>query len=517
MMAAMAEDLATPVPLGALGEAVLVAAEHARIGVSVTFVDRPDPPLAFINDAGAAILGHPKGDLVGKPAGAILTPEEQVMARERVRKRAAGEPAPPWNEATVFAKDGRRVTIHLGISMVRIENRPAVVAFFLDATERKQMEARLVQADRLAALGTLVAGIAHEINNPVTCSLLALGQACESLALLEGPSEVRDRARARLEEARQGAERIAAIVHGLRSFVRPAVEARGAVDLRQVVLSAVRLSQNEIRHRAKLVTTFEENLPPVEGSASQLEQLFLNLLVNASQALPEGGSDNNEIRVRIQAGVNDEVIAEVSDNGAGIAPEDLPRLFDPFFTTKPASGGMGLGLFICHSIARGHRGSLDVESQRGQGATFRVRLPVFRRAPAEAPAAAPAVVEDGVSTRRRLLIIDDEAILGAALARELEPSFDCHWVADGRTAMELLTTREVDAVICDLMMPGMTGMDLHAEAARLRPGLERRFVFMTGGAFTPRAVEFLAQTKAPVLEKPFAVAALRAALAKSLA
>jgi CheY-like chemotaxis protein/two-component sensor histidine kinase len=304
---------------------------------------------------------------------------------------------------------------------------------------------------------------------------------------------------------------VASIVRQLRVTSRPESEERGPVDLGAVIDSALRVAQNQIRHRARLVVEREE-VPPLEGNAQRLEQVVLNLLVNATQALPDGRPDN-EIRVRLQRLGDDQVVLEVRDNGPGIPPDLLPRIFDPFFTTKNVGVGMGLGLSICHGIVTAHGGAVTVDPQLpGGGACFRVSLPVAKQPARPAPAGAVAAHAPAPSAGpRRVLVVDDEPILAEMIARMLRHDYAVEVLVDARAALKrLLQEPAHDVVLCDLMMPTMTGMDLYEEVTRQRPELGERFVFMTGGAFTDRASEFLARVPNDRIDKPFNRSALKA-------
>jgi CheY-like chemotaxis protein len=252
----------------------------------------------------------------------------------------------------------------------------------------------------------------------------------------------------------------------------------------------------------------------VVGSAQRLEQVFLNLLVNAAQSFGASAPEN-EIRVSLRPGGNDRVVVDVTDNGGGIPADVLPRIFDPFFTTKAVGVGMGLGLSICHGIVTSHGGTLDVESTPGVGTRFRLTLPVER---SQAQPGEPAVEEPAATTRRpqrrRVLIVDDEAPLAAMIGRMLEDDFDVEISSSAEKALEVLRhgKADFDVVLCDLMMPRMNGMDFYKAVATLAPRLVERFIFMTGGAFTQWAAEFLATSNRPCLEKPFDYRTLRGML-----
>jgi PAS domain S-box-containing protein len=472
--------------------------------------------LMFANPAAARMLGYDSVDeLLTVDPKNIVAPEEQQAMRERTMQMlSTGVPLPP-REYKSRRKDGGWVIAEVQSMPMDWEGSPAILGFARDVTGRKQMEARLQQSERLAALGTLLAGIAHEMNNPLSYTLLGIEQGLANLEALgeEAAGEIA-RLREALESAHHGATRVAAIVNQIRASSRSDTEERGLVELRRVLEAALRVTQNEIHHRARLATDLTD-VPPILGSAQRLEQVFLNLLVNAVQALPDGRADN-EIRVSLKAGPAGEAIVEVADNGLGIPEEVRSRIFDPFFTTKPVGLGLGLGLSICHGIVTAHGGTISVESSPGHGTLFKVVLPAAGKpATPSGPIAVPeSAMKKDAPVRRRVLVIDDEPALASMIRRVLSKECDVDVTIDAREGLSrLIDGGDYDVVLCDLMMPDMTGMDLHAEIARRRPGVERKFVFMTGGAFTPRASEFLAKVKNRRLEKPFETAVLKAIVA----
>jgi CheY-like chemotaxis protein len=371
------------------------------------------------------------------------------------------------------------------------------------------MQAQLERSERMASLGTLAAGVAHEVNNPLASVIANL----EGLAEALGPAAPSATTEL-LAEARDGAERVRDVVRGLRSFSSPG-GGRLAVDVRSELEAAVRLARNEVRHRARLQVHLGP-LPQVATGAHELGQVFLNLLVNAAQAIPEGHADDHAIRV--EAGTTPEgwAMVEVRDSGAGIAPELLGRIFEPFFTTKALGVGTGLGLAIAHGLVTGAGGRMEVESQVGKGSTFRVLLPPA--ATVAAPdAGAPSVAGvQATAPRLRVLVVDDDPLVAKAAARTLAR---LHEVAVSGSAAAALARLEAgerfDVILCDLMMPQMTGMELHEVLRRLHPELADRVVFITGGAFTDRAGAFLREVPNACVEKPFDPAQLREVVAQA--
>jgi two-component system, cell cycle sensor histidine kinase and response regulator CckA len=303
------------------------------------------------------------------------------------------------------------------------------------------------------------------------------------------------------------------IERDLRTFTRGAgEEKRTAVDVRRVMDASINLAWNELRHRARLVKEYGD-VPPVLANEARLGQVFLNILVNAAQALEVGDAAENVIRVRAAREGDGQVVLQVSDTGPGIPPAILDRIFDPFFTTKPVGLGTGLGLWICQGIVTSLGGQITAESRPGEGATFRVVLPAATPVEqAGAPEAAPRATAPD-ARRLELLVVDDETAIGRTLAIALADEFEVTTVTSGRAALAILAGEpRFDVVLCDLMMPDVSGMDVHERIARERPELAQLFVFVTGGAFTERARKFVDEVGLPVIEKPFDLTKLPALL-----
>jgi PAS domain S-box-containing protein len=477
---------------------------------TLTFVHRHGMAL-YVNRALVDRLGYSDAsELVGTSTLDLVHPEDRSKVGERIVLRmdaGGGDPI----EVRFVHRDGSLVIVEaIGYRLV-FDEQPAIVVFCIDVTERREMYARMAVADRMVSVGTLAAGVAHEINNPLAYVIGNLELLSRELpAVLGGTSRFpAQELHAIVADARDGAVRVAAIVRELRALSRTDESSKGAIDLEPVLVSCLKMVGTEVRHRARVFTSFQPDLPPVEANASRLGQVFLNLLVNAAHAIPEGRGEAAMIRVRAYADAGT-VVVEIADTGVGIPPHVIGRIFDPFFTTKPIGQGTGLGLAISHEIVRSLGGSIDVESTPGTGSTFRVVLPAAPRKPA-APERAPA--QPVSSTRARVLVIDDEPAVGRSIQALLAPELEVTHVTRGREAIAKITAGErYDAVLCDLMMPEMSGIELFLALQRCQPALARRVVFLTGGAFTDQARDFLAQAEHPPLEKPFTEDQLRAAI-----
>jgi nitrogen-specific signal transduction histidine kinase/CheY-like chemotaxis protein len=382
-----------------------------------------------------------------------------------------------------------------------------------DVTEKKQTEARLVLADRLSAVGTMAAGVGHEINNPLAYVMANLDLIAEEVRTIGGGSPS-GRLRDLLEmvnDARQGAERVRTIVRGLRTFARIEEERRVTLDVKHVLDLSINMTLNEIRHRARLVKDYG-SVPPVDADEGRLGQVFINLLVNAAQSIPEGHVDRNEIRLTTRTDASGMAVIEVRDTGHGIRRDALGRIFDPFYTTKAIGEGTGLGLSICHGIVTALGGTIAVESEVGSGTVFRVALPAASPEPSIAEARRDSL-RPGPGRRGRVLIVDDDETLAKVLRRALGTEHDVTTTAGAMEAMALLTSGPpFDVILCDLMMPEMTGMTFHAEVSQGLGDMADRMIFMSGGAFTPSARDFLDQVPNQRFEKPFDMQTLRAAI-----
>jgi two-component system cell cycle sensor histidine kinase/response regulator CckA len=403
-----------------------------------------------------------------------------------------------------------------------------VIGLVTDVTERRRLEARVTDTDRLTAMGTLAASVAHEVNNPLSYLLMSLDGMAAEVRAIEGDvrhlvangggdsregvdggwAESASRRVARLAEqlavARDGAERVRVVTRDLKTFTGVGDTRPHAVDVSAVARSTVERAKNQLEERARVVIDLAP-VPTIEASETRLGQVVRNLLMNAAQAIPEGHPERNEIRLVTRAAAG-HVEITVADTGPGVDPDLRARIFEPFFTTKPVGAGTGLGLFVCRNIIAAMGGDIDVGESPGGGALFRVRLPV-----STAPRAAPRADEPPAhfecdEARPRVLIVDDEPRLTEAFAVALAEDYDVTIERTGTAAVEALASgAPFDLVLCDLMMKDLSGIDVYEQLRARCPGVERRLVFMTGGAFTVRARAFLEAIPNPRLEKPFDV------------
>ncbi len=470
----------------------------------------------FINKAGAAMVQREVHEVVGATDEDLFSADTAAEIREidrAVMKAGAPYTYQPtrydFKAAQVFLtkkypyydEDGVLAGL-MGVSHDVTDWAAAQKQAQQADARNRELEEKLQRADRLATLGTLAAGIAHEVNNPLSYVLYHL----EQLRGMPHPgSEHADR-------AYEGAERIAHVVNDLallRSPDQPDEElscAPGAVIKRSLALLA-----NEFRHRARLRLELPPDLPRAAIPERRLFQVLVNLLINAAHAMPAGHAADN--RLTVSATTHDGLIAiEVQDTGVGIPREQLERVLDPFVTTKPMGQGTGMGLWICHNLLQAHGGQIEITSVVGEGTLVRFELPV----PCSEPKPTPAHPTATTPPRGlRVLVIDDEPLIGEMLQHALQSLADSRTVAvdGGRAALSILSDdRDFDVILCDLMMPDISGQDVYAALAQL--GLAGRMIVMTGGAFTEDTQRFLLDFPGPILQKPFKLKQLAEALAE---
>ena len=510
--------------------------DEARDGIALADADTSE--IIECNQALADLVGRQRHELVGRSLRVLQPPplQERDFSDNSLKLRDA-EQLPSEQETELVTSSGELLEVNMRISRLDLAGREVWMALFQDITERRRAQAQLALADRMASVGVLAAGVAHEINNPLTYVIHNLGFLQQDLQQLQRAvqgcrAELQQRGLDRelpdhiwrgldaagtqemvqlAGEVAEGARRVKGITEDLGTFAHPDQDHEVELSINAVMDSAINMIQREIKYRARLVRDYSE-LPATVSNDGRLSQVFLNLLVNASQAITEGDAAGNEIRVRTHS-EEGELLVEVSDTGHGIAPEHMSRLFDPFFTTKQVGEGSGLGLAICHNIVTDLGGSIEAHSEPGQGSRFVVRLPLRMVAPAPQPPEDPPVVAD--TPRLRVLVVDDDPQVMQTLGLMLGQLHQVVTVGSGAAAQQqLLQDAAFDVVVCDLMMPDITGMDLHQWVTQQLPEVASRMVFVTGGAFTPKARQFLATIGNTWLRKPLSAKVLLAAVSR---
>jgi signal transduction histidine kinase/DNA-binding response OmpR family regulator len=457
-------------------------------------------PAESLRGSSCVEAAHHAKDLFAEPAKFIARTEEILRAGALV----VGEEL-ALRDGRIFERD-----------FVPVPGGVGRVWHYRDVTEARRAYARAALAERMASLGTLAASMAHEINNPLACVIGNLDFVADEQGQNDGGSSTAigpEQAQA-LEEAREGAHRIRDVVRDLRLFSsHDDDERRTAIDVRKALDTAARVAGNEVRHRATLAREYAD-VPPVSANERRLVQLFLHLLTNAAKALGEGGAAENKITLRTKCDDTGRAVIEIVDTGTGFSPESAARLLVPFLTTHRQGEGTELGLAICHGVVTGLGGEISAHSPATGGAVFRIVLPAAASpAPIGKHIVAPAVPP---RARPRILVVDDEPMVGTVVRRILGDENDVVAVTSGGDALAALDAGHFDLVLCDLMMPRVSGMDLHEVLSQKWPDHARRMIFATGGAFTPRAREFVDRVPNPFLDKPFTANDLRIAVSRAM-
>ncbi|HJN72732.1 MAG TPA: ATP-binding protein [Myxococcota bacterium] len=374
----------------------------------------------------------------------------------------------------------------------------------------------LIETERLASMGTLAAGVAHEIRNPLTHLSGNLAVLKRELRAMRARLVARGVELERIEwvdemlttvaEACQGSDRVATIVEELRTSSHSDESSLEPVDPLNVLDAAINMASTQFRHHAELERAFRP-VPAVLANETRLAQVFVNLLINAAHAT----SDRDNARITVRSDLRPEgIVFEVSDNGPGIDPKDADRIFEPFYTTKPIGIGTGLGLPICRRIVRSFDGDIEVAATSSAGTTMRVTLPALLDETTFAESYTPTPLPIEPERKARVLIVDDEPLVCSTLRRGLAGAATVRVACSVQEALDALRKdNDVDAIVCDVMMPNLGGADLYQALQERWPQLASRMIFMSGGTLTARAQRVIGSSGRPVLEKPFDLHVLR--------
>ncbi|HEX4477424.1 MAG TPA: response regulator [Polyangiaceae bacterium] len=486
---------------------------HEGIGDAVIGADS-ELRVYFMNSTAVEMFELREDEALAKPIYDVLSIPRDHPLVELIRKATAeeGKPGPPIT--TEIGENTLRITV---AGLRSPDGSATALLIARDISDIKAAEqdrlavnARLHEADKMASLGHLIAGVSHEVNNPLAAILLNLetlaGTTEDLKRSLKGVSdpalppalEVLDETGRILKESSEAAQRIRSIVAEMGLFAQPSTGTGENVSIEEVLEGALLLVANEARFKATVIREFKET-PGIIVDRVRLGQAFLNILLNAAQAISGMDPATNWIRVATwpdRGGVK----IEIQNNGPPIPEEVLPKIFEPFFTTKAFGQGHGLGLSITYETVRRHGGFIEVESRPGVPTTFRVWLPsdtglgLVPRA--------TLVKERSRTLPATLLLVDDDRLVRNGLRRILEKFHDVVVASGGEQALDALAERTFDLVLCDLIMPTMTGMELFAAVAKKKPEQAKRFVFLTGGTSSPEARDFLLEVKNPRAYKP---------------
>jgi len=367
--------------------------------------------------------------------------------------------------------------------------------------ERRQLEQKAQLTSRLASVGEMAAGIAHEINNPLT-SVIGYSQ------LLSGRKDITEDVKADLKAIDEGAQRVAGIIKRLLTFARQSKPERAFVNINDLITNTLDLRAYHLRtNNIKVTTKLATDLPLTTADPAQLQQVFLNIIVNAETAMTQANG-RGKLLVKTEE-VNGTIRISFKDNGSGIAKKNLERIFDPFFTTREVDQGTGLGLSICHGIIAEHKGRIWAESTLGRGATFMVELPIVTGS-IQLEMAESSGKKLKKVPKARILVVDDEPSTLEFLSRLLvDEGHDVETVNNADEALEIVKNRRYSLILLDIKMPGTSGIELYGRMQKIALSLAERVIFITGDVMGTDTETFLSKTKAPYITKPFDVQQLK--------
>jgi PAS domain S-box-containing protein len=489
----------------AMERALRESEQHFRViaeshPVPVAIVRLADGRILHASQAFADLFGIALEELPGQDIERFYADREQ---RARLLDALHRSRAVHGFELDQRRPDGSVFPTALTSRLIDFEGAPAVISAVIDLTERKRQEAEIArqrealhQSEKLNALGSLLASVAHELNNPLSVVV--------GYATMMRDQAADDATRERAVKVQAAAERCARVVRTFLAMARQKPEAWGRVEINQVVESALEVSGYGLRTSdIEVALELARDLPPVGGDVDQLTLVMMNLVVNAQHALQTRAPPRRlEITTRWADG---QVRIEVGDNGPGMPGEIVQRVFDPFFTTKPQGVGTGIGLSVCHGIVSAHKGTIAVAARPGGGTLFTVELPAVE--PDRAP---PSLAPGPGQSRGRILVVEDEVEIAQMMAEVLRrDGHDILLASSGHEALARLDGQSVDLILSDLRMPDLDGPGLYGRLAERWPALARRIVFVTGDVLTPETGSFLHRAGLPVLEKPIDPSDLR--------
>ncbi len=462
------------------------------------------------NDVVIKIHGYDsKDDLIGRSTFELIADKDKSRAMQHLRKiLEVGQISAI--EYSFVRKDGSVFPAKLNASLLKDSagNNIGFIVVTRDITEEKraerekmEMERKAQATDRLASVGEMASGVAHEINNPLTgvvgFSELLMGK--------DLPEDLRENVRI----IHDGAKRVADIVKRLLSFARQHKPVRSRTDINEIIENTLALRKYALdTSNIKVSTLFDPELPWTVADVGQLQQVFMNIIVNAETEMKRAHGRGKLTVKTEQAG--DMIRISFRDNGPGIAKENLEKVFDPFFTTKDVGEGTGLGLSLSHGIIAEHSGKLYVKSQPGKGATFFVELPIIAEAKQLGLDEPDEGTEAGVVSGARILVVDDEpsilAFLSEILARE---GYEVETTDSGKEALDLLKEKRYSLILCDIKLPGLSGIEIYGKMGEITSSIQKRVIFITGDIIGSDTRKFFKNTKVPHIAKPIDIAELK--------
>ena len=488
-----------------------VLVESAGQAISVI----QDGVIKFGNPKLVEMTGYPMEELTSMSAAQFVHPDDRERVLDYRSRRLRGESAPNVYHLRIINKKGEVKWLERNVNLITWQGKPAALVLDTDITERKQAEEERKQLEqkaqvtsRLASVGEMAAGVAHEINNPLT-GIIGYAQ------LLMDREDVPFDIRRDLAAINEGAQRVASIVKRLLAFSRQVKPERRDVDINELIESTLALRAYHLRvNNIKVTIQLAPDLPETMADPGQLQQVFLNLVVNAETEM-KLARGKGKLLIKTEK-VDNTIRISFKDNGPGIAKKNLERIFDPFFTTREVGQGTGLGLSLCHGIVAEHKGKIYAESKLGKGATFIMELPVVTEAKQPKPAE-PVVEEPEKAAKARILVVDDEQVSRDFVKRVLAgEGYEVETVDNAGDALKKIEGKRYNLVLIDIKMPGMDGVELYRRIQKIARSLARRVVFITGDIMGAATEKFLSETKAAHIDKPFSAEQLSREVKRAL-
>jgi PAS domain S-box-containing protein len=472
--------------------------ERANEGICII----QDGIVEYLNPRLAEMWSGTVKEFIGTPFIKHLHPDNLRKITGLYKRRVAGKDVTPIYEITLIRKDGSKLDVEVNAGVISYKGKPADLVVIRDITERKmaeeerkQLELKAQITSRLASVGEMAAGVAHEINNPLTA---VTGYA----QLLVGREDIPSDIRSDLEAINDGARRVAGIVRTLLAFSRQTKPERKLVDINELIESTLILRAYHLRvNNIEVVTRLATDVLETVADPGQIQQVLLNLIVNAEMEM-KLAHGKGKLTITTEKSRNTIKIC-VKDNGPGIKSKVMDKIFDPFFTTREVGEGTGLGLSLCYGIVAEHKGKIYAESKPGKGATFIIELPVVTEVAPPKPAK-PVVKKSKKAVKARILVVDDEQVVRDVVNRVLTGEGHKVEIADNAAdALNKIESKRYKLILVDIKMPGIDGVELYKRIQKINKSLARRVVFITGDIMGADTEKFLAETKVAHIDKPF--------------
>jgi PAS domain S-box-containing protein len=472
-----------------------------------------DGKFQMVNPQFQKLTGYTEEELLGKDSLDLILAEDRDMVRKNAVKMLKGERTSPY-QFRVVNKAGEGRWVMETVTSISYRGRRAILGNYMDITERRQTEEREKQleqelnlAGRLASIGQLAAGVAHEINNPLT-GVIGFSHLMLSRDI---PNDIKQDLQVINSEAR----RVAKIVENLLVFAHQRKSGREYMNINEIITRVLELRAYEMKvNNIEVETQLDPELPPTMADAGQIQQVFLNIVLNAEHFMAKAHS-RGKLVVKTEK-VNGSIRASFTDDGTGISLENLDKIFNPFFTTKEVGKGTGLGLSICHSIITQHQGRIYAQSTLGKGTTFVIELPIVAE-PVRTDKAEEIKKETQKSRGAKILVVDDEKAILTFLSRLLtEWGHTVETINNANTALERLKKERYSLILLDIKLPGMSGIELYHHIEKTVPALTRRVMFITGDVMEGTTRDFLEKSKAAHITKPLDIEALKKMINRAL-